>query len=80
MRENESSYMTFYLLLSNNVASKHRFEETAVCKYCNLDLTFQGHSGSKVMRGNESSHITSYLLFIVTIWLRSTVLKIWAKM
>ena len=28
------------------------------------------------MRGNESSHMTSYQLFIVTTWLGSTVLKI----
>ena len=31
---------------------------------------------SKVMRGRESSHMTSYLLLIVTTWLGSTVLKI----
>ena len=30
---------------------------------------------SKVMRGNESSHMTSYLLVIVYMWLGSTVLK-----
>ena len=35
---------------------------------------------SKVMKGNESSHITSYLLLIVSIWLGSTILKIQAKM
>ena len=58
------------------MARKHRFEDTAVWKYCDLGLTFQGHPRSKVMRGNESWHMTSYQLSIVTIWLGSTVLKI----
>ena len=58
------------------VANKHRFEDTAVWKYHDLGLTFQGHPRSKVMRGNESSHMTSYLLVMVFMWLWSTVLKI----
>ena len=47
------------------MARKHCFEDIAVGKYCDLDLTSQGHLRSKVMRGNESSHMTSYLLVIV---------------
>ena len=31
---------------------------------------------SKVMKGSESSHVTSYQLLIVTTWLGSTVIKI----
>ena len=58
------------------VAGKHRFEDTAVWKYRDLDLTFQGQLRSKIMRGNESSHMTSYLLVIAFMWLGSMVLKI----
>ena len=61
---------------SNYMARKHRFEDTGLWKYCDLNLTFQGHPRSKVIRGNESSHMTSYLLLIVTTWLGNTVLKI----
>ena len=56
---------------SNYKARKHRLEDTAVWKYCDLDLTFWGHPRSKVMKGKASSHITSYLLLIVTIRLGS---------
>ena len=58
------------------MAGKHRFENTAVSKYCDLDLTFQGQLRSKVMRGNESSHMISYLLVIVFTWLEGTFFKI----
>ena len=58
------------------MAVKHHFEDTAVLKYRDLALTFQGQFRSKVMRGNESSHMTSYLLVIVTKRLGCTVLKI----
>ncbi len=34
---------------SNYIARNHRFEDTAICKYCILDMTFQGHSRSKVI-------------------------------
>ena len=65
---------------SNYMARKHRFEDTDVWKCLDLDLTFQGHQRSKVMRGIESSHMTSYLLLIVTIRLGSMVLKTQAEM
>ena len=58
------------------MARKHHFEDAAVRKYCDLDLTFQDHTRSKVMRVNERLHMTSYLLLIVTTWLGNTVLKI----
>ena len=58
------------------MAGKQRFENTAVYEYHDLDLTFQGHPKSMVVRGNESSHVTSYLLVIAFMWRRSTVLKI----
>ena len=57
------------------MARKHPFEATAVRKYRDLDLTFQGHPISKVMKGNESLHKTTYLLIIVIMWLVSTDLK-----
>ena len=70
----------WYLLISidnsNYMARKLHFENAAVWTYCDLDLTFQGHPRTKVMRGNESSHMTSYLLVLVTKRLGSTVLKI----
>ena len=62
--------------MSSNLPGKHRFEDTAVEKYCDLDLTFQGHPRSKVIRGNESSYMTSYLLVIVFMLLENTILKI----
>ena len=55
------------------MAGKDRFEDTAVC---DLDLTFQGQLRSKVMRGNKSSYMTSYLLVIVTLRLGSTVFRL----
>ena len=57
-------------------ARMRHFEDTAVCRYCDVDLTFQGHQMSEVMMGKERSHVASYMLLIVTIWLGCTVLKI----
>ena len=57
------------------VAGKHCFDDTAIWKYLDLDLTFSGQSRSKVMRANESSYMTTHLLSIVTMRLGSTVLK-----
>ena len=70
------TYDFLSVVYSNYMARKHRFEDTAVWKYHDLDLTFQGHPRSKVMGGNERSHMTSLMLLIVTTWLGRTVLKI----
>ena len=77
MRGNQHSYKTSYLLsiidmrLGSTILKIQFFASIFV-----LDVTFQGHSRSKIVRGNESSHMTSYMLVLVGIWLVSTVLKI----
>ena len=60
-------YDSLSVVNSIYVAGKHRLEDTAVSKYRDLDLTFLGHLRSKVIKGNESKHMTSYLFLIVTI-------------
>ncbi len=44
-----------------------------------LDMTFQGHSRSKVTTPNESPYILSYSCSILTIGLGSTVKKIFSS-
>ena len=58
------------------MARMHRFEDTVVSRYCDIDMTFEGHRRSKVMMGKERSHMASYMLLIVIIWFGCTVLKI----
>ena len=41
------------------MARKHHFEDTAVWKFRDLDLTFQGDPISKVIKGNGGSHMTT---------------------